>query len=147
MVLFPATGDDKDSRYVTLTLDFHLNQHYPTCPPAIKVRNPRGLNDIMLDDLVKLMREKSIEWVESQMIFQLIDMAKEFLTCNNRPASECPICLSGFTQFDVFFRSSCFHYFHSFCLGNYLNSCANNADEVRFSICLPSSKTANTLCQ
>jgi len=129
MVLFPATGDDEESRYVTLTLEISLCKNYPMVPPQIVFRNPRGLNDDMLDDLMKAMKEKCEESIGSQMIYELIDMGKEFLTRNNRPASECPICLLSFTEFDVFYRSDCFHHFHSYCLGHYLKNILDAAPE------------------
>ncbi|CAL8120093.1 unnamed protein product [Orchesella dallaii] len=122
MILFPATGDDLESKYVTLTLELTLAFDYPKVSPQIRFRNPRGLSETMLDTLYRNMKECCAERLESQMIFELIDMGKEFLTMNNRPASECPICLLSFTPCDTFFRSHCFHHFHSICLGRYLQN-------------------------
>lgn len=129
MVLYPATADDEESRYVTLTLELTLPPSYPKQSPNIVFRNPRGLNEDMLDDLMKCMKERCEEKKESQMVYELIDMGQEFLTKNNRPASECPICLLSFTEFDVFYRTKCFHHFHSKCLGNYLQNLANSFKE------------------
>jgi len=122
MVLFPATGDDLESKYVTLTLELTLAPDYPKVSPHIRLRNPRGLSETMLDTLYRNMKECCAERLESQMIYELIDMGKEFLTMNNRPASECPICLLSFAPCDIFFRSQCFHHFHSNCLGRYLQN-------------------------
>lgn len=130
MILYPATADDEESRYVTLTLELILPQSYPKCPPKILFRNPRGLNDSMLDDLMKTMKARCEDRLESQMIYELVDMCKEFLTKNNRPASECPICLFSFTEFDVFYRTRCFHHFHSQCLGSYLKNLAATFKET-----------------
>lgn len=124
MVLFPATGDDQESKYVTLTLELTLPSEYPRVSPLIRFRNPRGLSETLLDSLYRAMKECCSERLESQMIFELVDMGKEFLTINNRPASECPICLLSFTPSDTFFRSQCFHHFHSYCLGRYLQNVA-----------------------
>ena len=122
MVLYPATGDDQESKYVTLTLELTLPEDYPKVSPLIRFRNPRGLSESLLDALYRNMIQCCNERRESQMIFELIDMGKDFLTINNRPASECPICLLSFTKCDTFFRSQCFHHFHSYCLGRYLQN-------------------------
>lgn len=122
MKLFPATGDDQESKYVTLTLELTLPGDYPKVSPLIHFRNPRGLSEDDLESLDRNMKECCGNKLESQMIFELIDMGKEFLTINNRPASECPICLLSFTASDSFFRSQCFHHFHSYCLGRYLEN-------------------------
>lgn len=122
MVLYPATGDDQESKFVTMTLELTLPAEYPKVSPHIRFRNPRGLSESLLDSLYRSMQEVCNERLEYQMIFELIDMGKEFLTTNNRPASECPICLLSFTSCDIFYRSQCFHHFHSFCLGRYLQN-------------------------
>lgn len=122
MVLFPATGDDQESKYVTLTLELTLPPTYPKVSPVVRFRNPRGLSETLLDSLYRNMMQVCHERLESQMVFELIDMGKDFLTSNNRPASECPICLLSFTSCDIFFRSHCFHHFHSYCLGRYLQN-------------------------
>ncbi|CAG7722771.1 unnamed protein product [Allacma fusca] len=122
MILFPSTGDDTESKYVTLTLELLLPPEYPEKRPKITFRNPRGLSEEMLHTLINNMNQKCEEIMGCSMIFELIDMGREFLTRNNRPASECPICLLSFTEFDVFFRPTCFHHVHSFCLGKYLYS-------------------------
>ncbi len=106
-----------------------LIQSYPKNPPKIVFRNPRGLNDTMLDDLMKAMKQRCEDRLDSQMVYELIDMCKEFLTKNNRPASECPICLFSFTEFDVFYRTRCFHHFHSQCLGSYLKNLTTASKE------------------
>lgn len=134
MVLFPATGDDQESKYVTLTLELTLLPDYPKVSPLIRFRNPRGLSESLLDTMYRRMTQCCAERLESQMVFELIDMGKEFLTINNRPASECPICLLSFTSCDMFFRSQCFHHFHSYCLGRYLENVmkvAASGDHVR----------------
>ena len=126
MVLYPSTGDDTESKYVTLTLEIVLPSEYPDVVPKIKIRSPRGLSEEMLETLKDMMDRKCMEILGCSMIFELIDMAREFLTQNNRPASECPICLLSFHEADVFFRPSCFHHVHSFCLGKYLYSVSQN---------------------
>ena len=122
MVLFPSTGDNLESKYVTFTLELLLPPSYPDELPKITFRNPRGLSEDNLTSLALRMNKKCEEIQGCSMIFELIDMGKEFLTAHNLPASECPICLLTFTELDVFFRPSCFHHVHSFCLGKYLYS-------------------------
>lgn len=122
MVLYPSTGDDETSRHVTITLEFVLPEKYPDVLPVISFRNPRGLSEVKLVDLQVTVVKKSEELIGSSMMFQIRDIVQDFLTGNNRPASECPICLTSFTDFDVWYRTDCFHHYHSKCLGTYLQN-------------------------
>jgi len=136
MLLFPATGDDTELRYVKLTLEFLLGRDYPESLPKIIFRNPRGLSEDQLEILLQDLVKSSQEMIGSPMLFQLIDTVKDFLTTNNRPASECPICLMSFTDFDVFYTPSCYHHFHSRCLGIHLQNIVdtyNETNEVKLS--------------
>ncbi|MCI4384711.1 hypothetical protein PGIGA_G00041890 [Pangasianodon gigas] len=48
------------------------------------------------------------------------EKAKEILTESNIPHGHCVICLYGFQEGEVFTKTSCYHYFHSHCLGRYV---------------------------
>uniref|UniRef100_A0A8C2WME1 Ring finger protein 25 n=1 Tax=Cyclopterus lumpus TaxID=8103 RepID=A0A8C2WME1_CYCLU len=51
--------------------------------------------------------------------FSLLQKAKEILTESNIPHGNCVICLYGFKEGETFSKTSCYHYFHSHCLGRY----------------------------
>ncbi|XP_026871484.1 E3 ubiquitin-protein ligase RNF25 isoform X2 [Electrophorus electricus] len=54
------------------------------------------------------------------VLYQLIEKAKEILTESNIPHGNCVICLYGFKEGEIFTKTSCYHYFHSHCLGRYV---------------------------
>ncbi|KAB5553558.1 hypothetical protein PHYPO_G00040010 [Pangasianodon hypophthalmus] len=56
------------------------------------------------------------------VLYQLIEKAKEILTESNIPHGHCVICLYGFQEGEVFTKTSCYHYFHSHCLGRYVST-------------------------
>lgn len=127
IVLYPSTCDDDQTRYVTIRLEFKIPPEYPMVPPVILFKNPRGLSESKLDELHRSLKKQCVEeFVDMPMLFQVIHTVQEFLTANNLPATDCPICLNAFHTADVFYRSKCFHYFHSSCLGKFLQNVVKN---------------------
>ncbi|XP_042579871.1 E3 ubiquitin-protein ligase RNF25-like [Cyprinus carpio] len=120
LVLYPSTAEDCLSQFVRLTLTMDLDSQYPFTSPCISIHNPRGLSD---DKLLSLQRSLQIEaesCIGTPVLYQLIERAKEILTESNIPHGNCVICLYGFKEGEVFTKTSCYHYFHSHCLGRYI---------------------------
>ncbi|XP_010902540.2 E3 ubiquitin-protein ligase RNF25 [Esox lucius] len=120
LVLYPSTGEDSLSQFVRLTLTLTLNLLYPSSPPSISIHNPRGLSDDKLCSLQKCLQAEAESCLGSPVLYQLIEKAKEILTESNIPHGNCVICLYGFKDGEAFTKTSCYHYFHSHCLGRYI---------------------------
>ncbi|XP_026181524.1 E3 ubiquitin-protein ligase RNF25 isoform X2 [Mastacembelus armatus] len=119
LVLYPSTAEDSVSQFVRLTLTLTLDQQYPSSCPAISIHNPRGLSDDQLISVQKCLQLEAQSYLGSPVLYQLIEKAKEILTESNIPHGNCVICLYGFKEGETFTKTSCYHYFHSHCLGRY----------------------------
>ncbi|XP_029293070.1 E3 ubiquitin-protein ligase RNF25 [Cottoperca gobio] len=119
LVLYPSTAEDAVSQFVRLTLTLTLDQQYPSSSPAISIRNPRGLSDDKISSVQKCLQLEAQSCLGSPVLYQLIEKAKEILTESNIPHGNCVICLYGFKEGETFSKTSCYHYFHSHCLGRY----------------------------
>ena len=93
--------------YVCFTSRRNLKKHisileYPTCPPTLGVRNPRGLDEAAVAGLLADMNarldflisraflqsgfhSRCEEYCGCPVLFELIEMAREFLTKRNVP--------------------------------------------------------------
>ncbi|XP_067472300.1 E3 ubiquitin-protein ligase RNF25 [Thunnus thynnus] len=120
LVLYPSTAEDSVSQFVRLTLTLTLDQQYPSSSPAISIHNPRGLSDDKLSSVQKCLQLEAQSCLGSPVLYQLIEKAKEILTESNIPHGNCVICLYGFKEGETFTKTSCYHYFHSHCLGRYV---------------------------
>uniref|UniRef100_A0A8C5FPV5 Ring finger protein 25 n=1 Tax=Gadus morhua TaxID=8049 RepID=A0A8C5FPV5_GADMO len=103
-------------------------QQYPSSPPSISIHNPRGLSDDMLSSVLSCLQAEAESCLGSPVLYQLIEKAKEILTESNIPHGNCVICLYGFKESEAFTKTSCYHYFHSHCLGRYVT---HSEEEVR----------------
>ncbi|AWP19371.1 putative E3 ubiquitin-protein ligase RNF25 [Scophthalmus maximus] len=119
LVLYPSTAQDSFSQFVRLTLSLTLDQQYPSSAPVISIHNPRGLSDDKLSSVRKCLQSEAQSSLGSPVLYQLIEKAKEILTESNIPHGNCVICLYGFKEGETFTKTSCYHYFHSHCLGRY----------------------------
>ncbi|XP_075034806.1 E3 ubiquitin-protein ligase RNF25 [Mixophyes fleayi] len=119
ITLHPATGDDPETQYVRLTLQLSLPPQYPEEPPEISVSSPRGLCDEQIQSIIGTLHTTAAEALGCPVLYQLIEKGKELLTCSNVPRGHCVICLYGFQEGDSLTKTSCFHHFHSHCLGRY----------------------------
>lgn len=72
--IFPSTADDINKQYVCVTLEVKLPEQYPDCEPQVQLRNPRGLDDLILDHLYKSIKEKCAEYLGQPVIFELIEV-------------------------------------------------------------------------
>ncbi|XP_075999140.1 E3 ubiquitin-protein ligase RNF25 [Genypterus blacodes] len=121
LVLHPSTAEDSVSQFVRLTLHLTLDQQYPSSSPSVSIHNPRGLSDDMLNSVRTCLQAEAQSNLGSPVLYQLIEKAKEILTESNIPHGNCVICLYGFKDGETFTKTSCYHYFHSHCLGRYIN--------------------------
>ncbi|CAL8271489.1 unnamed protein product [Lota lota] len=128
LVLYPSTAEDSVSQFVRLTLKLTLDQQYPSTPPSISIHNPRGLSDDMLSSVRSCLQAEAESCPGSPVLYQLIEKAKEILTESNIPHGNCVICLYGFKESEAFTKTSCYHYFHSHCLGRYVT---HSEEELR----------------
>ncbi|KAG1693756.1 E3 ubiquitin-protein ligase RNF25 [Nymphon striatum] len=138
LVLHPATAENVDQQYVCITLILKLSKEYPNEIPEIVIRNPRGLSDEELYTLKKDLMKKAEENQGNEMLYQLIELGKEYLTTGNCPSCECTICLYNFLEADVFLKTECYHYFHSYCLARYAekpNDCPGSVKTILCPVC------------
>jgi hypothetical protein len=98
-------------------------------PFFIQILRPRGLLESKVSALLGRLSARCTEYLGSLVIFELIDMCREFLTENNAPSSKCAICLLDIADDDVFVKTVCYHYFHSCCLGQYVQNATAAHDE------------------
>ena len=79
------------------------------------------MSDEQFKEISHLMQLKCEEFRGNAVIFELLDLGREYLTRSNIPKSDpCSICLYSFENKDIFCKTRCFHHFHSSCLGRYL---------------------------
>uniref|UniRef100_A0A3B3CA38 E3 ubiquitin-protein ligase RNF25 n=1 Tax=Oryzias melastigma TaxID=30732 RepID=A0A3B3CA38_ORYME len=121
LVLHPSTGQDAVSQFVRLTLTLTLDPQYPCSSPVISIHNPRGLSDDKLSSVQTCLQLEAASCLGSPVLYQLIEKAKEILTDSNIPHGNCVICLYDFKEGEAFTKTSCYHYFHSHCLGRYVS--------------------------
>ncbi|KAK7077638.1 Zinc ion binding, partial [Halocaridina rubra] len=123
VTVVPATAQNVEEQHVRVTLVLSLPSDYPDVPPSTTLRNPRGVDDYVLTKIERESKMKCEEYLGCPVIYELIEVVRENLTANNAPSCPCAICLYHFTDNDVFTKTLCFHYFHSYCLGRYIASC------------------------
>ncbi|XP_048848167.1 E3 ubiquitin-protein ligase RNF25 [Brienomyrus brachyistius] len=128
LVLHPSTAEDSLSQFVRLTLTLTLDSQYPASPPCISIHHPRGLSDDKILSVQRCLHKEAQSCLGGPALYQLIEKAKEFLTESNIPYGNCVICLYGFKEEEIFTKTSCYHYFHSYCLGRYI---AHSEAEIR----------------
>lgn len=102
---------------------------YPETKPEFKLRNPRGLDDTCINAIEKGIIAKLDESIGQPVVFDLIDLIREYLTESNVPTGQCVICLYGFQEGDDFTKTSCYHYLHSHCLAIWLQNAKRNFNE------------------
>ncbi|KAL0882957.1 hypothetical protein ABMA27_016450 [Loxostege sticticalis] len=119
-VVHPSTGDDVDQQFVCVTLEVRLTPGYPDISPEVTLRNPRGLDDEVLKSIYTQIKRKLLDCLGQPVVFELIELIRENLTESNLPSGQCVICLYNFVEGDVFIKTQCYHYFHSYCLASHL---------------------------
>ncbi|KAG0720983.1 E3 ubiquitin-protein ligase RNF25 [Chionoecetes opilio] len=135
VVVVPATAQNVKEQHVRVTLVISLSPDYPDVSPTITLRNPRGVDDDVLQKIHQESKQRCEEYLGCPVIYELIEVVRDNLTANNTPSCPCAICLHHFTDTDTFTKTRCFHYFHSYCLGRwvprakqeYIASCVEEA--------------------
>lgn len=120
LVLHPSTAQDSVSQFVRLTLTLTLDHMYPLSSPSISIHKPRGLSDDKISSVQSSLQDEAQSSVGSPVLYQLIEKAKEILTKSNIPHGNCVICLYDFKEGETLTKTLCYHYFHSHCLGRYV---------------------------
>lgn len=72
--MFPSTADDAKQQYVCITLEVTLVPGYPDREPAIQLRNPRGLDDSLINEINSAAKDKCVECIGQPVIFELIEV-------------------------------------------------------------------------
>lgn len=127
VVVVPATAQNVKEQHVRVTLVISLPPEYPDASPSITLRNPRGVDDDVLEKIHQESKQRCEEYLGCPVIYELIEVVRDNLTANNTPSCPCAICLYHFTDTDTFTKTQCFHYFHSYCLGRYIVNCEEEA--------------------
>jgi len=127
----PLTEGEQEKQYVSLTLVIALPEGYPGSPPSLGVRNPRGLEDTAVKGLLAEMTQRCEDYRGCPVLFELIEMAREFLTVRNVPVVSCIICLFNLQEEDQITKTECLHFFHKHCLGRYITNMQETYEEQR----------------
>ena len=143
----PLTASEQEKQYVSLTLVVKINQGkicnycdlvitiqcsgYPNTAPSLGIRNPRGLEESAVTSLLAEMNSKCEEYLGCPVMFELIEMSREFLTVRNVPVVRCIICLYNIQEEDQFMKTECLHFFHKHCLGRYITNMQDAYDEQK----------------
>ncbi|XP_069838525.1 E3 ubiquitin-protein ligase RNF25 [Dendropsophus ebraccatus] len=138
ITIHPTTGDDPESQYVRMTLQLSIPPQYPGEPPEITVANPRGLGDEQIESIIDALRKMASQSIGCPNLYALIEKGKEMLTASNLPRGHCVICLYEFQEEDSLTKTQCFHHFHSYCLGRYVQHCldaSHREESVECPVC------------
>uniref|UniRef100_A0A8C2WKI0 Ring finger protein 25 n=1 Tax=Cyclopterus lumpus TaxID=8103 RepID=A0A8C2WKI0_CYCLU len=112
LVLYPSTAEDSVSQFVRLTLTLTLDQQYPSSSPDISIHNPRGLSDDKISSVQRCLQLEAQSCLGSPVLYQLIEVVLVELKRSLMP----PLPPQ---EGETFSKTSCYHYFHSHCLGRY----------------------------
>lgn len=74
-IVHPLTGDNTDQQFVCVTLEVKLTPGYPEKSPEVVLRNPRGLDDDVLDEITKQIKHKLDECLGQPVVFELIGVS------------------------------------------------------------------------
>ncbi|XP_072163378.1 uncharacterized protein [Diadema setosum] len=135
ILLHPATAGNKDAQYVCLRLIIQVPNQYPNECPVFKFKNARGMSEEELERILTDLKELSEARRGSEMLYDIIQAAKDSLTENNSPSLPCAICQCPFEADDAFTKTECYHYFHSYCLGRCLQFSQENEQQDICPIC------------
>ncbi|VDM74722.1 unnamed protein product [Strongylus vulgaris] len=79
------TGDDDSRVYVSLDLNIRCGKRYPTRSPVLSVIRSRGLSNAQIENLYSLLEGRCEELVGNPMIMEICELARTFLSDNNKP--------------------------------------------------------------
>lgn len=121
----PNVPANDDLVFVSLDLGAVIPTGYPTEPAEFVLSKPRGLDDMQLVQLQRLLRTDSIEAAQYKEVhvFTALQTTAEFLTERNMP-NPCPVCFDavdidatgGETMVGL---KPCLHVMHAACYEGY----------------------------
>lgn len=74
-VVHPWTGDDADRQFVCITLEVRLTPHYPDSSPEVTLKNPRGLDDELLNNIHQQIKDKLKDYIGLPVVYELIEVS------------------------------------------------------------------------
>lgn len=75
-IIHPLTGDNIDQQYVCVTLEVGLSSGYPDTSPEVALKNPRGLDDMILDTINTHIQDKLKNNLGQPIVFELIGVSQ-----------------------------------------------------------------------
>lgn len=78
-VVHPSTGDDIDQQFVCVTLEVTFTPQYPDVSPEVTLRNPRGLDDLLLASINSQIRDKLTDCLGQPVVFELIEVRNKII--------------------------------------------------------------------
>ena len=91
----------------------------------LRARCQEYLGSAVLFDLIDLCRQVQGDFCRPISLNVLL-VFREFLTERNVPVCACAVCLLNIVDDDVFVKTACYHFFHSRCLGEYVQAMEKN---------------------
>lgn len=74
-VIRPSTGCDVDQQYVCVTLEVTLPDRYPDLSPIVMLRNPRGLDDRLLETLQLKIQQMLRQYIGRVVIYSIVEVS------------------------------------------------------------------------
>lgn len=73
--VFPWTALDTRQQYVRVDLSVEISAEYPDASPTVTLRNPRGLDDTVLDNIKAQIRDKCDDFLGQPVIYEIINVS------------------------------------------------------------------------
>ncbi|XP_057454376.1 uncharacterized protein LOC130745941 [Lotus japonicus] len=126
--LKPRTADVSSEQFVEVILDVRASPQYPKEPPCVDLVDCKGLDEQRQKHLLNYIQSKACELSPGLILVALCEEAVAKLSSMNHPDGDCPLCLFPLVPDDrqsetlPFMKlMSCFHCFHSECIGRWWN--------------------------
>ncbi|CAH8567413.1 unnamed protein product [Schistosoma bovis] len=120
-VVTPGVGfNNPVNKFIKFNLNLNVTLKYPIESPTVSVECVHGLKEKDIAKLLSLLRDLTLERHGDPVIFDLVDFCREFIS-SNIPTVECAICLNCFQNESDVYCTTNFHYFHTYCIGEYMN--------------------------
>ncbi|CAH8511405.1 unnamed protein product [Schistosoma turkestanicum] len=120
-VVTPGIGfNNSPNKFIKFNLKVKFSLKYPKESPTISIECVHGLKEKDVAKLSSLLEELTLERNGDPVLFDLVDFSREFIS-SNIPTVECAICLNLFRNESDVYCTTNFHYFHTYCVGEYMN--------------------------
>ncbi|CAH8544731.1 unnamed protein product [Heterobilharzia americana] len=120
-IITPGIGFNKPvNKFIQFNLKMVLTSKYPIESPVITIECVHGLKEKDILKLSSLLKELILERKGDPILFDLVDFCRDYIA-NNIPTVECAICLNTFHNESNVYCTTNFHYFHTYCIGEYMN--------------------------